>query len=68
MIKILVELSTEGESFRCNTSGEVTKLSRDIGEMVMEVVGTDAICVSREVFDVNDQKIGVITVTQPLNE
>lgn len=68
MIKILVDLDTEGDSFRSNTAGEVAKISRDIGEMVMEVVGTDAICVSRVIYDANDQKIGVITITNPLKE
>lgn len=66
MIKILVDLDTEGDSFRSNMSGEVAKISRDIGEMVLEVVGTDAICLSRDVFDANDQKIGVVTITNPL--
>lgn len=68
MIKILVDLDTEGDSFRNNVSGEVTKISRDIGEMIMEVVGTDATCVSRDVFDANDQKIGVVTITNPWKE
>jgi hypothetical protein len=68
MIKILVDLDTEGDSFRTNTSGEVTKISRDIGEMILEVVGTDAICLSRDVLDANDQKIGTITITNPLKE
>ena len=68
MIKILVDLDTEGDSFRSNTAGEVAKISRDIGEMIKEVVGTDATCVSRDIFDANDQKIGVITVTNPWKE
>jgi hypothetical protein len=68
MIKILVDLDTEGDSFRNNTSGEVTKISRDIGDMILEVVGTSATCVSRDVFDANDQKIGVVTITTPWKE
>lgn len=68
MIKILVDLDTEGDSFRSNTAGEVAKISRDIGEMIMEVVGTDAICVSRVIFDADDNKIGVVTITNPLKD
>jgi len=68
MIKILVDLDTEGDSFRSNTAGEVAKISREIGEMVMEVVGTDAICISRVIFDAKEQNIGVITITNPLKE
>lgn len=68
MIKILVDLDTEGDSFRSNTAGEVAKISRDIGEMIMEVVGTDAICVSRDIFDADDNKIGVVTITNPLKD
>ena len=68
MIKILVDLDTEGDSFRSNTAGEIAKISRYIGEMIKEVVGTDATCVSRYIFDANNQQIGVITITNPWKE
>lgn len=68
MIKILVDLDTEGDSFRSNTPGEVSKISRDIGEMIMEVVSKDAICVSRDIIDANNNKIGVVTITKPWKE
>ena len=68
MIKILVDLDTEGDSFRGNMSGEVTKISRDIGEMILEVVSKDATCVSRDIIDAGDNKIGIVTITNPWKE
>jgi hypothetical protein len=49
-------------------SGEVTKISRDIGEMILEVISKDATCVSRDIIDAGDNKIGVVTITNPWRE
>jgi 5S rRNA maturation endonuclease (ribonuclease M5) len=68
MIKILVDLDTEGESFNKNIRGEVAKLSRDINEMILEAIGTESTCITRVVFCSNNQKIGVITITNPWKE
>ena len=68
MIKILVDLDTDGTSFNANIRGEVAKISRDLNEMILESIDTEATCITRNIFDSNDQRIGTATITNPWKE
>jgi hypothetical protein len=68
MIKIIVDLETDGTSFNANIRGEVAKISRDLNEMILESIGTEATCITRNIFDSNDQRIGTATITNPWKE
>jgi hypothetical protein len=68
MIKVLIEIDSNSASFKNNSSIESKKICTDIYQMLVQIYESNSICLSKEILDDNENKFGVITVTQPLKD